>query len=971
MTAEEYRRAGILFERLREIPDEKRTAAVDSACAGNIELRAQVLSLLEADRNAAGGSFLERHAIEDAARQLVPDGPVLTAPGTLIGNYRLGSRIGAGGMGVVYEAHDVRFERRAAIKILPQPRDEGGVELINRFQRESRAASLLNHPSILSIFDADFSQGHWFIATEFIEGVTLRQRMEARKLDFAEALEITLQCASALEAAHSAGVLHRDIKPENIMLRPDGLVKIVDFGLASVSGGPYNSRFAETQAGTAMGTPRYMSPEQARGEKPDARADVFSLGAVLYEMAAARPAFPGTTTAEIFAALLTAEPPAPSIYENGSPADLDPIISKALAKDRASRYQSMREFAADLRGLKRQIEARQTALDLRRELGWIPTGESNRAISIPVAAPRAAMAVVLGWGLAAMMTAVAAVLAVFLFRQAPIEPHPIKFSFQPPENDTLGALTVSPDGSRLAYVAVDSGGRSHLLIRPVETLIAQTIADTEGAMYPFWSPDSRSVAFFSGGKLKRIDVTGGAVQTLCEATLSPRGGAWNQSGVIIFAPDSTGPLYRVSARGGQSQPAGPRGFYSQSWPSFLPDGIHFLYLNRGLQPEEAGIYVGSLDSKDSERLLAVDSNAAYATDVRGRGYVLFVRESSLMAQPFEPTRRKLKGEALPVIEPIAFDTEAGQGFFSVSGNGMLVYYSSEGLGNTQLTWFDRSGKQVDSVDQPAAHLSGGALSPDGKRVSMDRIDRGNRDVWLIDLLRNSGSRFTFHPTADLTPVWSPDGGRVVFSLSKGGPFDLYQKISSGGGNEELLVKSGSNNYPTDWSNDGRFIAYLQIHSATGFDIWVLPLDSRKPFPFLSTQFDEDGARFSPDVHWIAYESNESGRTEVYVQRFSGEPAGGGDRWQISTNGGVLPRWRRDGKELYYLSADRKLMAVEVKTGATFEASSPRALFQTRAVGYDSYDVAADGQRFLINVPAGEFVSSTAAVVINWTAALAR
>jgi len=500
----------------------------------------------------------------------------------------------------------------------------------------------------------------------------------------------------------------------------------------------------------------------------------------------------------------------------------------------------------------------------------------------------------------------------------------------------------------------------------------QPLSGSENAAYPFWSPDSRSIAFFAGGKLKRIDVSGGPAQTLCDAG-GGGGGAWNRDGVIIFAADNGMPLYRVPAAGGVATAVTTldesRLEVAHRYPQFLPDGKHFLYLAQSAQTENAAVNVGSLDSKETKRIVTTRAKAEYAPP----GYMLFLRDRTLMAQPFDAHKLSLTGDPIPLAEQIGFNGVIGLSYFSVSDNGVLTYMSGF-YGGGQPTLFDRQGKSLSSAGAPGEYFNI-FLSPDEKRVAAAISDpqTGARDVWLLDTLRGAPTRFTFDPTEDFLPIWSPDGSRIVFVSDRAGAGNFYQKPASGAGNEELLLKTNERKWLADWSRDGRFILYITLSQKTKTDLWVLPMTGdQKPIPFLQSRFNEDHPRFSPDGHFVAYTSDESGKFEVYVQTF---PASGG-KWLVSVNGGAQPRWRRDGKELFYIAPDRKLMAVDVKAEAsTFVVGVPKALFQTHVISYPNprniYDVSADGQRFLIITPPEETTSTPVTVVANWTADLKR
>jgi Tol biopolymer transport system component len=703
----------------------------------------------------------------------------------------------------------------------------------------------------------------------------------------------------------------------------------------------------------------------------DGRADIFSFGAVVHEMATGKKAFPGETQASIIAKILDhAPPPVSSLEPPGklSPPALDRIVEKCLRKDREDRWQSAR--------------------DVTDELKWIKEGGAEGR-SLTVAARIAPQW--LGWAAAAILLISTAVVSLVHFRETPPEVRPARFFVLPPEKTNFSTagpafLSVSPDGARLAFVATSvSGANPQLWVRPLDSLSAQPLPGTEGAFQPFWSPDSRFLAFVAQGKLKKIDVTGGPPQVLCDAAGGGGSGAWNREGVILFTPESggVGPIYRVSAAGGAATaittPDASQGERGHLWPHFLPDGKHFLYLALNKSTEKSAIRVGSLDSKDSKVLLNAHSFVRYAPPGPPSvglgpqdGYLLFQRDGTLMAQAFDADALELAGEAFPIAEKVQVNPSNGRVALGVSENGVLAYRSTGNL-NTQLAWFDRSGKELSRIGEPGGTISP-KLSPDEKQVAVTRAtDIGvSGDIWVLDLSRSTQTRLTFDAADDSAPIWSPDGSRIAFASTRGNAFGLYQKNSNGIGEEELLVKTSDSAIPEDWSLDGRFLVYLTTGRG-GRDVSVLPLSGeRKPAPFLQGPFYERHAQLSPDGRWMAYASDESGQYQIYVQSF---PAGGG-KWQVSTTGGSQPRWRHDGKELFYIALDGKLMSVPVRAGATFEAGTPVPLFQTQIFGLgvgqlysQQYDVTADGQRFLINMDLAEATAAPITVVLNWQKAV--
>ncbi len=887
----------------------------------------------------------------------------LTA-GSRLGPYEILAPIGAGGMGEVYKARDTRLERTVAIKVLPEHRSSP--EVRQRFDREAKTISQLSHPHICALYDVGHQEGIDYLVMELLEGQTLAERLARGPLPLDLALRCGIEVAEALDKAHRQGIVHRDLKPGNVMMTSSG-VKVLDFGLAKAFG-PTPSASALTslptetpltEQGTLLGTVQYMAPEQLEGKDADARTDIFSLGLVLYEMVTGKKAFSGTSQATLIGAILRDEPQPISQVQPMTPPALDRVVKTCLAKDRDDRWN--------------------TAHDVKLQLQWIAEGGSQVGLPAPIAASRKSRERLL-W-LALSILALAALLPWVIRdrKVARADAAVTRFAVLPPDNASfLGGdfdpVTISPDGRRLALLAT-SDGRRRIWIRALESLTAEPLAGTEGASYPFWSPDSRFIAFFADGKLKRIEASGGPVQTLCDAP-DGRGGAWNRDGVILFAPlQSTESLYRVSSSGGVPVPATrlepTRQESAHRWPCFLPDGRHFLYLaSISTRHPRNGIYAGSLDSKETTLLVSADSSVAYSP----AGYLLFVRDQTLMAQRFDAERLRPGGEVVPVVERMPQGLASGHSPFSVSENGVLAYWTGET--KKELAWFDQAGRRLGSLGS-ASDLPDPSLSPDGKRVALARPDArsGASDIWVVEVSRGVGSRLTLDRADERLPIWSPDGTRIVFNSNRNGPEDLYQKDSTGTGREELLYKSDvAHKHPLDWSSDGRFILYHTRQLRTGSDIMALPLfGDRDPIPFLSAEFEERGAQFSPDGRHVAYASDESGVYEIYVQPFPGP----GEKLQISTQGGVRPRWRRDGKEIFYVAPDARMMAAPLSPRpGSLNVGNPRALFKTpiipdEAHASSGYAVTADGQRFLIAAATSETLVLPATVVLNWAAKLDR
>jgi eukaryotic-like serine/threonine-protein kinase len=667
---------------------------------------------------------------------------------------------------------------------------------------------------------------------------------------------------------------------------------------------------------------------------------------LLYEMLTGQQMFGGETVSDTLAAVLRADLDWAALPAS-TPAPIRRLLRRCLERDRKKRLPDI----ADAR------------LEIDEALATAPMEPA-----VSPAPPTRSRA--LPWVVAAAFAAVALALALLHFRESPPENRLTKLLILPPEKTTFGDIAASPDGRFLAFTATDSSDKTQIWVRKLDSITPQPLAGTDGASNLFWSPDNRFIGFFAGGSLKKIDASGGPAQTLCPSATSSggSGGAtWSRDGVIVFSPSAFAPLSMVAAAGGEARALttldASRQESNHRWPFFLSDGRHFLYSVQSSRSENSGIFIQALDAKDRTRLLGDTSNAAYAG-----GYLLFTRSGTLMAQRFDTGKLQLAGEPLPIVERVGAGF-LGHSEYSVSDTGLLVYNPTGAGTDSQLTWFDRSGERLMTLAEPGHQQLRLQLSPDEKQVAVDRMDSqaGAFDVWLIDQARGIPSRFTFDPSFDWYPVWSPDGARIAFASNRMGHYDLYVKISSSGaGKEELLLKTEQMKFPTDWSFDGRFLLYNQFDPRTHYDVWVLALSDKKPTPFLHTEFNERDASFSPDGKWIAYTSDESGKEEIYAQTF---PASG-NKLQISKGGGSRARWCRDGKELFYLAADRKIMAVKVTIGATIQAGAPQPLFDTRiAHSFARFAVAANGQRFLVPVPVSEASATPATVVINWTAGI--
>ena len=875
------------------------------------------------------------------------------ASGTRLGPYEIVERLGAGGMGEVYSARDTRLERTVAIKILPQEISADPVRK-QRFEREAKTISSLNHPNICTLHDIGWQDGVAYLVMECVEGETLAKRLEKGPLPLEQVLKFGAQIADAMDKAHRAGIVHRDLKPENIMLAASG-AKLLDFGLAKpaaplVSGATLTAAVPTTpmtQEGTIVGTFQYMSPEQVEGKELDSRSDIFSLGAVLYEMLTGRRAFEGKSQLSVASAILEKEPAPISSLKPMTPPSLNHSIKKCLSKSPEDRWQS--------------------ASDLASELKWIAENSGQSAGAIPAALTsrsreRAA------WLISGALALALIVTSIWLRNSKVPEqtmyfPAPMSF----PARD----IAIAPNGHTIAVLGyLESAGRNALWIYELGAQRARNLADTEGATYPFWSADGRYLAFFADGKLKKLEISGGPVQVICDAP-SGRGGTWNKEGMIVFTPDARSGvgLYSVSASGGVVTPISKldkdRRELSHRWPIFLPDGTHYLYMatNFAGQKNADAIFVGSLDSSEKHFLVEASANAAYAAP----GYLLFYRDKTLLAQRFDLKRFALTGDASVVLTDLQYQPQVKRALFDASANGLLVAQTGSGVALSRPVWFDRKGKELGAVGKPDVY-GNVSVAPNGNLVSVSITDIAsqNTDIWTYDLQRGNTKRLTFNPAQDAVPIWSPDAARLVFASNRRDFNDLYVKNSDGAQEEQNILQSDADKFPNDWSPEGRYILYTQD---TDFGFVTLP--ELKNSLFLKASSVVRNGQFSPDGKWMAYASNETGRWEIYVTSFP-TPRG---KWQVSVGGGEQPRWRRDGKELFYLSPDSKMMAVPVTTGADFDSGTPAALFQATPRQpipiYDLfvYDVSRDGQRFLIITPVKEAETAPMSVVLDWTAKL--
>jgi len=863
--------------------------------------------------------------------------------GTKIAHYQITAHLGSGGMGQVYEATDSKLHRQVAIKVLPEGFATDS-DRVARFEREARVLASLNHPHIASVYGFEESEGRNYLVMELVTGETLAQRIDRGRMPMDEALPIAKQIAEALEAAADKGLVHRDLKPGNIKIDQDGQVKLLDFGLAkafateSTSSNLSNSptlSAAATNAGVILGTPSYMSPEQARGATVDPRTDIFAFGCVLFEMLTGRQAFPGENVSDIVAAILKTEPDWNGLPPE-TPATIRRLLRRCLNKDRRLRLQS----AGDAR------------IELEEAQAEPPTVEHSAPRSSP---HRERFA----WLLSVAAIVAAAVFAFLYFRRPAELPLTFLEITTPATPDPI-SLAISPDGRQLAFVAYE-GSASRLWVRRLDSATAQAIVGTDGASYPFWSPDSRSIGFFATGKLKRLDLGVGQPRILADAS-EGRGGTWNSDDVILFSPRPGLGLYRVSGSGGDAVPLNTAP--STRFPQFLPGGRQFIFLLVGVDAppiRTTGAYLGSLDSPQTKLLTTTDTAAKFMAP----DWLLFTRGGTLVAQRFDISRGEVTGKPILVADAVSMDLNVFATAVSVSTAGVVAYRSGN-VTRRQLMWFDRSGVPGDRIGSPDENdLLDTELSPDGRQVAIVRLLQNLRSIWLVDVSRGILSRFTDEPANTVNPRWLPDGKRISFQSSRKKNAGIYIRPSAGLAGEEFLTPAG---IPEDWSPDGRFLAFAKSDPSTINDIWIQPFEGdRKPSPFANTKYDEVMAQFSPDGRWIAYRSNESGRPEVYVQAFPGP----GSKLRVSTDGGTEPRWNPNGKELFYISPDAKMIAASVtSSGAGLEIGKPVPLFQTRIVRggtsdvTQQYDVSRDG-RFLINVPADEAFTSPVTLLFNW------
>jgi eukaryotic-like serine/threonine-protein kinase len=959
MAADRWEHAFALFDAALGRPEPERDSFLARECGADDRLRDDVQSLLAAHGEAEGFLSNRPHRTgEPTGEHSGPSTPTLT-PGRRLGVFEIERFLGAGGMGEVYSARDTHLDRRVAIKVLSSeaatdPRGRA------RFVYEARAIARLSHPRICALHDMGHHDGIDFLVMEYLEGESLAARLRKGPMPIAHALRTATEIAEALTAAHTQGIVHRDLKPANIMLTEGG-AKLLDFGLArlraseasGLSSAGETFSVSQTAPGIVVGTLRYMAPEQLEGKEVDARADIFAFGAVLYEMVTGKKAFDGASQASAISAILSFNPPAVAALQPLTPPALEQVIRTCLAKDREDRWAS--------------------AHDVVLQLEWIARDGSQVAAPATVVG-RMRHRDLLAWIVAALAVAAAAGLWATGARRSPSDAALHVLSVPAPPGSrfaTAEAPAISPDGRRLAFVGHDAAGRRLLYVRVLDAFgAAESLSGTDGASMPFWSPDNRWLGFFAQGKLKKVEVGTSRVLTLANAA-GARGGTWNRDDVILFVPRPGDGPYRIPASGGEAAPVPMEGSRRTYWyPAFLPDGRHFLFFDpQNNQPENAAVFVGSLDPSTPTRVVKARSGATYARP----GYLLFWRDGTLMAQAFDEESLEISGNPVAVAGTVALNPLINQALFSVSDSGTLVFFTGA-VGQSELVWVDRTGQRIEKVG-PTGMFNSLSLSPDDNSVVYDHADprTGSIDLWRLDFARGEPFRLTFHPSHDMFPLWSPDGARIAFNSLRELPPQLFELNADSGGNEKILLRTNLPKNPTGWSADGRLLIYCTMDRQNGGDIWALPLAGKpEHFPVLAEAADERYGTLSPDGHWLAYISNETATYQVYVAAF---PTPGIMR-QVSTVGGFEPLWRRDGKELFYMSPDQTLMSVEVDNkSATPSFSPPRALFSTRVTwmeiqaGARHYAVARDGRRFLISRATDEAQSAPVTVVLNWTAGL--
>jgi serine/threonine protein kinase len=928
------------WERVKEVfgatlalgPDQ-RSAFLQESCGSDAALREEVQSLLAA--HAAADGFAD-----GAAFDRLPLARVGLAAGAHIGEFRIVGPLDAGGMGEVFRALDTRLGREVAIKVLPGAHlnDSGSVA---RLGREARLLAAMNHPNIATIHGFEVAGGVQAMVMELVDGETLAERLNGGPLPVAFTLDLARQIAAALEAAHEKGIVHRDLKPANIKVTTEGKIKVLDFGLAQMVTEEVGIDAARGPgaAGVLAGTPGYMSPEQTRGEPGDARSDIWAFGCVVYEMLTGRAAFAGDTLMDTFEATRDSDP-AWDRLPRRAPAAVRRMLSRCLAKDRRNRLQHIGDA---------RLELADAAVELVADLESAKRSPERRAAG--------------AWFMAIVTGAIVLTVALSQ-RGAPTVTHVERrvVEVTTPHGSDPSSFALSPDGRRIAFVA-EHAGTTQLWVRALDTGDTRVLTGTDGARRPFWSPDSGSIGFFQNSDLRRVEFRGGSVQTVTYA-LAGESASWGPEGVILFSSTPARALRRVKASGGTSvdlmAPAAQTSGYRH--PQFLPGGKQFLFFAGGAD-EIRGVYLGSLDSPEVTRLAASDTQGAFIAPDK----LVFMRQGALLVQRVDVVRRTTRGEPTTIADSVSFDPVTGIGAFSATDSGVMAYRAGR-PSVSRLAWFDRHGKALGTLGAAEQHgVANVSLSPDGRRAAAEQTHRNETDIWLLEGTHRT--RFTRAANAGTArlPMWSSDGERIAFESVQSGRVALSVKEAHGDATAEKWFESADVKIPCDWAPDGRTLMYYVPDPATGTDLWLLPEDTRQPVLFLRTEANELWGQFSPDGRWVAYQSNETGRYEIYVRSL----ARGGGATPVSSGGGVYPRWSRDGTELYFIAPDAKLMAAGVRAATShLDVAPPAALFQTQRMGGGlnvighghQYDVTADG-RFLINVD-GDTTSVPITLLIN-------
>jgi serine/threonine protein kinase len=894
--------------------------------------------------------------------------------GQTVSHYKILEKLGEGGMGVVYKAHDTKLDRDVALKFLPieLTKDPNASE---RFIQEAKAASALSHPNICTIHDIQEHDGQLFIVMEFVDGQTLRDAVGAfhgTPLQLKRAIDIGIQIADGLAAAHEKGIVHRDIKPENIMVRRDGIVQIMDFGLAKLRG----TVTRLTKEGSTVGTVAYMSPEQVQGQEADHRSDIFSLGVLLYEVFTGQLPFTGVHETALMYEIVNVDPPPMSSIKPDIDPELDRIVFECLQKEPDERYQSVKDISKDLKRFKRESSRQRASkvFTVRPGTTQVPIPRSARFLD-------RVRRDYLVWSIAGILAVTTIILLIGRLTTSLEARHPIYSFIIPPESVYVhsfgggaGPPIISPDGENIAYVGLTPEGTTKLFVYSLRTGLTRSLENTEGAYYPFWSPDGRFIGFFAGFfKLRKVDVNGGLPLTIYEDIDSPRGASWGKDNTILYTPNVQRPLYRVSADGGVPEPVTSldslRKEGSHRWPAFLPDGQHFLYLARTVseaeQAEGDAVFVGSLDGKMKKLLVYTSSNVECAS-----GYLLFIRGSALMAQQFDVSSLELKGDAVQIASKVINDPGFNLASFSVSNNGILIYQLGEASAGAPLSVLGLDGRSIARLGETSEQWSP-RFSPDGERVATSIYDTKTRrqKIWIYDLKSGARSRITSGTDFNMYLAWSPDGSCLLFTSQRDTSLELYtQVIGKSGETRQLFRQEG---LPLDWSKDNKKILISRYYSAAGqtADLWIVPVDSGgRGELFVGTEFDESDGRFSPDGKWIAYTSNETGDYEIYIKsvQFKNERS-----WRVSTSGGSLPRWGRGGNELFFLTKDNKIASATLRfSGLKVEVVGIHPLF-IAPVFVTDYDFSPKKNVFVFNQAIVPQKSSIINLVVNWDAGLKR